>query len=132
MSISAAETVTASASQSVSQTVKHGKVISVSGTKVKLALGEYTQNAAPDGMQDGQTPPELPDGNGTPPEKPKNRSSSDNGQPPEKPDGDAPNGNAPEAADGFTASGKTVTLRTCLHKKCMWIFVHDFVADKDF
>lgn len=111
VSLSAAETVTASSSsESVSQTVKYGKVISVSGTKVKLALGEYIQNAAPDGMQDGQTPPELPDGNGTPPEKPENSSSSDNNQPPEKPDGDAPDGNAPEAADGFTASGKTVTL----------------------
>lgn len=91
VSLSAAETVTASSSsESVSQTVKYGKVISVSGTKVKLALGEYTQNAAPDGMQDGQTPPEKPDGNAS--------------------DGSAPNGNSPEGADGFTASGKTVTL----------------------
>ena len=44
-------------------------------TKIKLALGEYTEKAAPDGMQDGQTPPTPPDGDsngGTPPEKPEN------------------------------------------------------------
>lgn len=74
--ISAANTTSSvSASESVSQNVKYGKVTSISGTKIKLALGEYTEKAAPDGMQDGQTPPTPPDGDsngGTPPEKPEN------------------------------------------------------------
>ena len=74
--ISAANTTSSvSASESVSQNVKYGKVTSISGTKIKLALGEYTEKAAPDGMQDGQIPPTPPDGDsngGTPPEKPEN------------------------------------------------------------
>lgn len=74
--ISAANTTSSvSASESVSQNVKYGKVTSISGTKIKLALGEYTEKAAPDGMQDGQTHPTPPDGDsngGTPPEKPEN------------------------------------------------------------
>lgn len=74
--ISAANTTSSvSASESVSQNVKYGKVTSISGTKIKLALDEYTEKAAPDGMQDGQTPPTPPDGDsngGTPPEKPEN------------------------------------------------------------
>lgn len=110
-----------SSSESVSRTVKYGKVTSISGTKIKLALGEYTQKTAPDGMQDGQTPPTPPDGNsngGTPPEKPENdgNAPAQNGeQSPEKPDGDkpsgeAPNGEAPKGFGEFTGSGKTLTV----------------------
>lgn len=110
-----------SSSESVSRTVKYGKVTSISGTKIKLALGEYTQKTAPDGTQDGQTPPTPPDGNsngGTPPEKPENdgNAPAQNGeQSPEKPDGDkpsgeAPNGEAPKGFGEFTESGKTLTV----------------------
>ena len=71
--ISAANTTSSvSASESVSQNAKYGKVTSISGTKIKLALGEYTEKAAPDGMQDGQTPPDGDSNGGTPPEKPEN------------------------------------------------------------
>lgn len=105
-----------SASASVSQNVKYGKVTSINGTKIKLALGEYTEKPAPDGMQDGQTPPTPPDGNsngGTPPEKPENdgNAPAQNGeQPPEKPDGDKPSGEAPSGFGKFTESGKTLTI----------------------
>ena len=70
--ISAANTTSSvSASESVSQNVKYGKVTSISGTKIKLALGEYTEKAAPDGMQDGQTPPEKPENDGNAHSRPK-------------------------------------------------------------
>ncbi len=140
-SIYAAEnTVSASESAQTSQTVKYGKVKSVSGTKVTLALGEYEQPSAPsDGKnQNGSedppqmpenengTPPEKPDGDmgGTPPQMPEN----ENGTPPEKPDGDMggtppqmsenENGTPPEKPDGenggamgeFVENGKTLTV----------------------
>ncbi len=116
-----------SASEQTSRTVKYGKVTSVNGTKITLALGEYEQpSAPPDGNgQNGGTPPEKPDGdmNGTPPQMPEN-----GGTPPEKPNGDMGgtppqmpengNGNSPEKPDGekggamsgFTENGKTLTL----------------------
>ncbi|MGN0666127.1 MAG: hypothetical protein ACI4KF_06330 [Huintestinicola sp.] len=111
-----------SSSQSTSQSVKYGKVTSVSGTKVKLALGEYSQPTAPENAQNGQTPPTPPDGNeqkGTPPAMPENggnppakpgQGGSDNGEPPAKPDGEAPDG-APGGGFGeFTVNGKTLTI----------------------
>ena len=71
-----------------------GKVTALEGTSVTLALGELTEDAAPDG--NGQQPPDMPNGDGqtgdqptgTPPEKPEDTGDdTQNSQPPEKPDG---------------------------------------------
>ena len=116
-----------------------GKVTTLEGTSVTLALGELTEDAAPGG--DGQQPPEMPSGDGqtgdqpagTPPEKPEGV--SDDGQsgqqPPEKPDdgssqsGDnqppempssnengQPNGTPPEKPDGMGGSSFTESGET--------------------
>ncbi len=97
-----------SSSESVSRTVKYGKVTSISGTKIKLALGEYTQKTAPDGMQDGQTPPEKPENDGNAPAQ--NGEQSPEKTDGDKPSGEAPNGEAPKGFGEFTGSGKTLTV----------------------
>ena len=97
-----------------------GKVTTLEGTSVTLALGKLTENAALG--SDSQQPPEMPgDGQtgdqstGTPPEKPDGDSSQSNdnqsmpsgapgqdgGTPPEKPDG---------IGSSFTESGETLTI----------------------
>lgn len=102
-----------SASESTAQTVKYGKVTAISGTKVKLALGEYSQSSAPDNSQsNGQEPPAMPDGNGqngTPPEMPEQGITGNGEQPPEKPDGEAPDGMGSPFGE-FTLGGKTITI----------------------
>ncbi len=87
-----------------------GRIITLDGTSVTLALGELTEDTAPSdgahsGDSDSQQPPEMPSGEsgsaageqptGTPPEKPDGDSNSDSdsksdnssSQPPEKPTG---------------------------------------------
>ncbi len=77
-----------------------GKVTTLEGTTVTLALGELTEDAAPGG--DSQQPPETPsDGQtgdqptGTPPDKPEDTADDNQSgqQPPEKPDGDSSQSN---------------------------------------
>lgn len=117
---SADNTSAVSSSQSTSQSVKYGKVTSISGTKVKLALGEYSQPTAPGNAPNGQMPPPPPDGNGqngTPPAMPENdgnppsmpgQGGSENGEPPAKPDGEAPDAKSAPGGE-FTENGKTLT-----------------------
>ncbi len=112
----------ASSSASTSQTVKYGKVTAIDGNKFTLSLGTLSQGGMngtppemPSGAQQGTppgmpasgqqgTPPEKPSGDqqGTPPEMP---AGGQQGTPPEKPDGDGKG-----AGNGFTESGKSVTL----------------------
>ena len=77
-----------------------GKVTALESTTVTLALGELTEDAAPDG--NGQQPPDMPNGDGqtgdqptrTPPEKPEGTGDdTQNSQPPEKPDGESSQSN---------------------------------------
>ena len=112
----------ASSSASTSQTVKYGKVTAINGNKFTLALGTLSQGGMngtppemPAGGQQG-TPPEMPSGaqQGTPPEMP---AGGQQGTPPEKPSGDQqgtppekPDGDGKGAGNGFTESGKSVTL----------------------
>ncbi len=122
----AENTASVSASEQTGRTIKYGKVTSVNGTKITLALGEYEQPSPPNGNgQNGGTPPEKPDGDmgGTSSQMPENGK----GTLPEKPDGDMngtppqmpENGNPPEKPDsennmgvngGFIENGKTLTL----------------------
>ncbi len=103
-----------------------GKVTSLEGTSVTLALGELTEDAAPGG--DSQQPPEMPsDGQtgdqptGTPPEKPEGTSDDNQSsqQPPEMPENSEngqPDGTPPDMPEGgmggssFTESGETLTI----------------------
>ena len=104
-----------------------GKVTALEGTSVTLALGELTEDAAPDG--NGQQPPDMPNGDGqtgdqptgTPPEKPEDTGDdTQNSQPPEKPDGDSNQqggSQPPDMPEGgmgggssFTESGETLTI----------------------
>lgn len=102
-----------------------GKVTTLEGTSVTLALGKLTENAALG--SDSQQPPEMPgDGQtgdqstGTPPEKPDGDSSQSNdSQPPEMPENGAngqDGGTPPEMPEGsmggssFTESGETLTI----------------------
>lgn len=86
-----------------------GKVTTLEGTSVTLALGKLTENAALG--SDSQQPPEMPgDGQtgdqstGTPPEKPDGDSSQSNdSQPPEMPEGSM-------GGSSFTESGETLTI----------------------
>ncbi len=86
-----------------------GKVTTLEGTSVTLALGKLTENAA--FGSDSQQPPEMPgDGQtgdqstGTPPEKPDGDSSQSNdSQPPEMPEGSM-------GGSSFTESGETLTI----------------------
>ena len=86
-----------------------GKVTTLEGTSVTLALGKLTENAALG--SDSQQPPEMPgDGQtgdqstGTPPEKPDGDSSQSNdSQPPEMPEGSM-------GGSSFTKSGETLTI----------------------
>lgn len=86
-----------------------GKVTTLEGTSVALALGKLTENAALG--SDSQQPPEMPgDGQtgdqstGTPPEKPDGDSSQSNdSQPPEMPEGSM-------GGSSFTESGETLTI----------------------
>lgn len=102
-----------------------GKVTTLEGTSVTLALGKLTENAALG--SDSQQPPEMPgDGQtgdqstGTPPEKPDGDSSQSNdSQPPEMPENGAngqDGGTPPDMPEGsmggssFTESGETLTI----------------------
>ena len=112
----------ASSSASTSQTIKYGRVTAINGNKITLALGTLSQGGMngtppemPSGAQQG-TPPEMPSGGqqGTPPEMP---AGGQQGTPPEKPSGDQqgtppekPDGDGKGAGNGFTESGKSVTL----------------------
>ena len=86
-----------------------GKVTTLEGTSVTLALDKLTENAALG--SDSQQPPEMPgDGQtgdqstGTPPEKPDGDSSQSNdSQPPEMPEGSM-------GGSSFTESGETLTI----------------------
>lgn len=109
----AAETTTVSTEELTTVT---GKVTEIEGTSVTLALGEVSENSeentAPDGAPgDGQTPPDMQNGNapqGNPPEKPDdNNSNAPQGNPPKKPDGDSSSGNAPEMPSGSAPDGAT-------------------------
>ncbi|MBQ9208549.1 MAG: hypothetical protein IJ149_03065 [Oscillospiraceae bacterium] len=118
----------ASSSASTSQTVKYGKVTAINGNKITLALGTLLQGGMngtppemPAGGQQG-TPPEMPSGGqqGTPPEMP---AGGQQGTPPEKPSGDQqgtppqkPDGDGKGAGNGFTESGKSVTLTLSSNK----------------
>lgn len=125
---SSSTSVSSSVSQTSSETVKYGKVTEISGTKIKLSLGEYSSTTPPDMKGDNQnnngTPPEKPagDNGSTPPEKPSGESNANNTDtPPEKPSGESGQndngGTPPEMPSSFTANGKTLTLNLKSSKK---------------